>query len=324
MPFAIRIHKTGAPETMIWEEVAVPTPAKGEVLLRQTAVGVNYIDVYHRTGLYPVEVPFTPGLEGVGVVEAVGEGVSDLRPGMRVGYCTGPLGAYAAYRTIATEKVIVLPDAIDDQMAAAMMLKGMTAFYLLLRTYAVGNGTVILVHAAAGGVGLLLCQWGKALGATVIGTVSTEEKAAKAKANGCDHIIYYTKQDVAEEVIRITGGEKCHVVYDSVGKATFESSLDSLRPLGMMVSYGQSSGAIEPFDTSILARKGSLFLTRPTLFDYVKKREDYVAAAKELFDQVQKKAVRIHIGQKFALKDASDAHKALEGRATEGSTILIP
>lgn len=323
MPFAIRIHQTGGTNALNWEEVPKPTPGKGEVLLRQTAVGVNYIDIYHRTGLYPAEVPFTPGLEGVGVVEAVGEGVS-LKPGMRVAYCKGPLGAYSEYRTIPEERVITLPDDIDDKTAAAMMLKGMTAYYLLRKTYLVGKGTVILVHAAAGGVGLLLCQWGKALGATVIGTVSTEEKAAKAKAHGCDHVIFYTKQGVAEEVARITGGEKCHVVYDAVGKTTFEASLNSLRPLGMMVSYGQSSGALAPLDTSVLAKHGSLFLTRPTLFDYVQKREDYEIAAKELFEQVRKKTVRIHIGQEFALKDAAKAHQALESRATEGSTILIP
>ncbi|MFO1243411.1 MAG: quinone oxidoreductase [Rickettsiales bacterium] len=323
MPFAIRIHKTGGPEVMQWEEIPMPKPGPGEILLRQAAVGVNYIDVYHRTGFYPAELPFTPGLEGVGVVETVGEGVMAIKPGTRVAYCKGPLGAYAQYRTITEDKVLALPDNIDDKTAAAIMLKGLTAHYLLRRTYPVGKGTVILVHAAAGGVGLLLCQWGKALGATVLGTVSTPEKAAKAKANGCDYPILYTKENVAEKVSAYTKGEKCHVVYDSVGKTTFEASLDSLRPLGTFVSYGQSSGALAPVDTSVLAKKGSLFMTRPTLFDYVKQREDYEAAAKELFDRVLDKTLAIHIGQEFPLSKASDAHKALESRVTEGSTVLV-
>lgn len=323
MPFSIRIHQTGGPQVLAYEEVPMPTPAPGEVVIRQTAVGLNFIDVYHRSGLYPATVPFTPGLEGAGVVEAAGAGVS-LAKGTRVAYCKGPLGAYSDYRAIPAEDVITLPDAIDDQTAAALMLKGLTAQYLLRRTYSVKKGDIILVHAAAGGVGLLMCQWANYLGATVIGTVSSEAKAAKAKENGCHHTILSTKENIAERVLDLTGGAKCHVAYDSIGKDTFETSLDSLRPLGMLVSFGQSSGPVPPLDTSILAKKGSLFLTRPTLFDYDRARDDYESAAREVFSLVEKGILNIHIGQTFAMKDAAKAHEALQGRKTEGSTVLLP
>lgn len=323
MPFAIRIHQTGGPAVLAYEEIPMPRPAAGEVLVRQTAIGLNFIDVYHRSGLYPAPVPFTPGLEGAGIVEEVGTGVS-LKKGTRVAYCKGPLGAYSEYRVMPAEDLISLPDSIDDQIAAALMLKGLTVHYLLRRTYPVTKGDIILVHAAAGGVGLLMCQWASHLGATVIGAVSSDANAAKAKENGCHHTILSTKENIAERVVELTGGAKCHVAYDSIGKDTFEVSLDSLRPLGMMVSFGQSSGPIPPLDTSILAKKGSLFLTRPTLFDYVRARADYESAAKEVFSLVEKGILNIHIGQTFALKDAAKAHEALQGRKTEGSTILLP
>lgn len=323
MPFAIRIHQTGGPGVLAYEEVSMPKPGAGEMLIRQTAVGLNYIDIYHRSGLYPATVPFTPGLEGAGVVEEIGEGVS-LKTGKRVAYCKGPLGAYSEYRVIPADDVIALPDSINDQTAAALMLKGLTAHYLLRRTYPVKKGDIILIHAAAGGVGLLMCQWANYLGATVIGTVGSEEKAEKAKANGCHHTILSGHEDIAKRVLELTGGAKCHVVYDSIGKDTFQVSLDSLRPLGMMVSFGQSSGSMPLLDTSILAKKGSLFLTRPTLFDYICQREEYENAANDVFSLVEKQILKIHIGQRFALKDAALAHEALQGRKTEGSTVLLP
>lgn len=321
---AIRIHQPGGPEVMVWEEVDLAAPAAGQVLLRHTAVGLNYIDVYHRTGLYPAPLPFTPGLEGAGVVEAVGDGVTDLKIGDRVAYANPPLGAYAEVRLMPADRLVKLPDAIDDRTAAAMMLQGMTAQYLLRRTYRVQAGDTILIHAAAGGVGLLVCQWARHLGATVIGTVGSPEKAELAKAHGCDHPILYKSEDFVARVREITNGEGVPVVYDSVGKDTFLKSLDCLRPLGMMVSFGQSSGKVEPLDTGLLAAKGSLFLTRPSLMAYTAKRSDMVASAGELFDVVEKGVVKIEINQTYALKDAPQAHRDLEGRKTTGSTLLLP
>jgi len=291
------------------------------VRLRQEAVGLNYIDVYHRTGLYPQPLPFTPGVEGAGVVESVGEGVKTVKPGDRVAYA-GPIGGYAEQRLIDAERVVKLPDSISSEAAAAMMLQGMTAHMLLRRVYEVKAGDTILVHAAAGGVGLILCQWAKALGATVIGTVSKDEKAELARAHGCDHPVIYTRQDFVAEVERITGGAKLPVVYDSVGKDTFLRSLDCVRPRGLMVSYGNASGPPEPMAPGLLAQKGSLFLTRPTLFNYIAAREELEDAAAELFEVVSSGKVRIEIGQRYPLEDVAEAHRALEARRTSGSTVL--
>ncbi len=324
MTHAIRIHSVGGPEVLHWEEVTVPAPAQGEILLRQTAIGLNFIDVYHRTGLYPAPLPFTPGLEGAGLVEAVGDGVVGIEIGDRVAYASPPLGAYAEARVIPADRVVAIPDAITDRQAAAMMLQGMTAHYLLRRTYRVQPGDTILIHAAAGGVGLLVCQWAKHLGATVIGTVGSEDKAALARAHGCDHTILYKTENFVTRVREITNGAGVPVVYDSVGKDTFLSSLDCLRPLGMMVLFGQSSGMVDPLDTGLLAAKGSLFLTRPSLMAYTARREDLVVAAAELFDVVAKGAVKIEVNQTYALKDATQAHRDLEGRKTTGSTVLLP
>ena len=321
MPHAIRVHEAGAPEVLKWEEVDVGEPGPGQVRLRQEAAGLNFIDVYHRTGLYPQPLPFTPGVEGAGVVEAVGEGVADLKVGDRVAY-GGPVGGYAEARLAPADRLVKLPDTISSEQAAAMMLQGMTAEMLLKRVYPVKSGETILVHAAAGGVGLILCQWAKALGATVIGTVSSDEKAELARANGCDHPIIYTRQDFVAEVERITGGAKVAVVYDGVGKDTFMKSLDCLARRGMMASFGNASGPVEPFDALLLARKGSLFLTRPTLYDYTFDAADLQQSARSLFDVVGSGKVRIEIGQRFALADAAEAHRALEGRRTSGSTVL--
>jgi NADPH2:quinone reductase len=321
MPHAIRVHEAGAPEVLKWEEVDVGEPGPGQVRLRQEAAGLNFIDVYHRTGLYPQPLPFTPGVEGAGVVDAVGEGVADLKVGDRVAY-GGPVGGYAEARLVPADRLVKLPDTISSEQAAAMMLQGMTAEMLLKRVYPVKSGETILVHAAAGGVGLILCQWAKALGATVIGTVSSDEKAELARANGCDHPIIYTRQDFVAEVERITGGAKVAVVYDGVGKDTFMKSLDCLARRGMMASFGNASGPVEPFDALLLAQKGSLFLTRPTLYDYTLDPADLRRSAKALFDVVGSGKVRIEIGQRFALADAAEAHRALEGRRTSGSTVL--
>jgi NADPH2:quinone reductase len=321
MPHAIRVHEAGAPEVLKWEEVDVGEPGPGQVRLRQEAAGLNFIDVYHRTGLYPQPLPFTPGVEGAGVVEAVGEGVADLKVGDRVAY-GGPVGGYAEARLVPADRLVKLPDTISSEQAAAMMLQGMTAEMLLKRVYPVKSGETILVHAAAGGVGLILCQWAKALGATVIGTVSSDEKAELARANGCDHPIIYTRQDFVAEVERITEGAKVAVVYDGVGKDTFMKSLDCLARRGMMASFGNASGPVEPFDALLLARKGSLFLTRPTLYDYTFDAADLQQSARSLFDVVGSGKVRIEIGQRFALADAAEAHRALEGRRTSGSTVL--
>ena len=325
MAGAIRVHATGGAEALAYEEVEVGQPGPGEVRLRQTAIGLNYIDVYFRTGLYPAPgSPFTPGLEAAGVVEAVGEGVRDVNVGDRVAYASPPLGAYAAERLMPAAKVVPVPDGVSDEQAAAMMLKGMTAWYLLRRTFPVESGQTILFHAAAGGVGLIACQWAKALGAEVIGTVGSEAKAELARAHGCAHVIRYDQEDVVARVGEITSGKKVPVVYDGVGADTFEASLDCLAPLGMMVCFGQSSGAVPPFDLGVLNTKGSLFLTRPSLMAYTAAREDLLTAAKDLFGVVESGAVKIEINQRFPLADAKAAHEALEGRKTTGSTLLMP
>jgi NADPH2:quinone reductase len=325
MTKAIRIHQTGGPEVLRWEDVEVGNPGPGQVRIRHTAVGLNFIDVYHRTGLYPVPaLPSGIGLEAAGVVDAVGEGVSDIAVGQRVAYASGPVGSYAAARLMAADRLVALPDSISDQQAAAMMLQGLTVQYLLRRTYRVQPGDTILVHAAAGGVGLIACQWAKHLGAAVIGTVGTDEKAVLARANGCDHPIVYTRENFAERVKDITGGAGVAAVYDSVGKDTFEGSLDCLRPLGTMVSFGNASGAVPPFEPGILAAKGSLFFTRPTLMTYTAKPEDLQAMARELLEVVEAGVVRISVNQTYALKDAAQAHTDLEARKTTGSTVFIP
>jgi NADPH2:quinone reductase len=319
---AIRFHKTGGPEVLVWESVEIGKPGPGQVRLRQTAVGLNYVDTYFRGGVYPTTLPSGLGTEGAGIVEEVGPGVSDVKPGDRVAYAGGPLGAYAEARLVPADRLIVLPSSISDRQAAAMMLQGLTVQYLIRRTHRVQKGETILIHAAAGGIGLILCQWAKHLGATVIGTVSTDAKAELAKANGCHHPIVYTREDFVARVKDLTGGKLLPVVYDSVGKDTFMKSLDCIQPLGLMVSFGQSSGKVEPFDAGILAAKGSLYLTRPTLNTYAAKREDLIAAAKELFEVVGSGAVKITVNQTYALKDAAQAHRDLEGRKTTGSTVF--
>lgn len=323
MPHAIRIHQAGGPEVLKWESIEVGQPGPGEVRIKHTAVGLNYIDVYHRTGLYPMPVPFSPGLEAAGVIEAVGANVTDLKVGDRVAYGTGPIGAYCEARVMPAEKLVKLSASVTDQQGAAMMLQGLTAQYLLRRIYKVKQGDTILIHAAAGGVGLIVCQWAKHLGATVIGTVGSDEKAALAKANGCDHPIVYTREDFQQRVMEITDGKKLPVVYDSIGKDTFIKSLDCLQPLGLMVTFGNSSGPVAPFDPGILGGKGSLFVTRPTLAHYAGARKDLVPAAEELFDVVGKGAVKISINQTYALRDAAQAMRDLEARKTTGSTVLM-
>jgi NADPH2:quinone reductase len=321
---AIRIHETGGPDKFKWEEVEVGEPGKGEILLRQTAVGLNFIDVYHRTGLYKVPLPSGIGSEGAGVVEKVGPGVTDLKPGDRVAYASGPLGSYAEARLYPAERAIKLPDGISDRQAGAMMLQGMTVEYLVRRTYPVKAGQTVLLHAAAGGVGLIASQWLKHIGATVIGTAGGPEKMALAKAHGCDHVIDYHKEDVAKRVRELTGGKGVPVAYDSVGKDTFQATLDSLSPRGMFVSFGNSSGPVPAFEPIILSAKGSLYFTRPTLMAYVATREELVASAQALFDVVLKGAVKIEINQTYPLKEAAQAHRDLEARKTTGSTILLP
>lgn len=325
MAGAVRVHEVGGPEVLRFEQVEVGEPGPGQVRLRQTAVGLNFIDVYFRTGLYPApSLPFTPGLEGAGVVEATGEGVTEIEVGDRVAYAAPPIGAYAETRLMQADRLVRLPDGISDRQAAAMMLKGMTAQYLLRRTFPVKAGQTILFHAAAGGVGLIACQWAKHLGARVIGTVGSEAKAELARAHGCDVPIRYDREDVVSRVRELTDGKGVPVVYDSVGLSTYERSLDCLAPRGMLVTFGQSSGNIPSLDLGILSQKGSLYVTRPTLMTYTAAREDLLASAKELFDVVQSGAVRIEIKQTFALRDAADAHRALEGRQTTGSTVLLP
>ncbi|MAW86598.1 MAG: quinone oxidoreductase [Phyllobacteriaceae bacterium] len=322
---AVRVHETGGPDVLRYEDVETPTPASGEALVRHTAIGLNFIDTYFRTGLYPAPagLPFIPGNEGAGVVEAVGEGVTDLAVGDRVAYAAG-LGAYAEKRVIPADRLVKIPDGVSDEQAAGMMLKGMTAWYLLRRTHAVKPGETILFHAAAGGVGLIAGQWAKHLGANVIGTAGSPDKIELALAHGYDEVINYRDQDFVAEVARLTGGKKCEVVYDSVGKDTYPGSLDCLKPFGLFVSFGQSSGPIEGFNLAHLSQKGSLFATRPTLFTYVAAREDLVQAAGELFDLVSRGIVTININQRYALKDAAQAHRDLEGRRTTGTTVLVP
>jgi NADPH2:quinone reductase len=323
MPFAIRFHQTGGPEVLRWEEVTVGDPAPGEARVRHEAVGLNFIDTYHRGGLYPLPLPSGLGREGAGVVEAVGDGVTDIKPGDRVAYGSGPLGAYSEVRCMPADRLLKLPDSLSCRTGAAMMLQGLTAAYLLRHTFPVKRGDQILIHAAAGGVGLIACQWAKALGATVIGTVSTEAKAELARKNGCDHVILYSREDVAKRVREITG-EGVAVVFDGVGKDTFMGSLDSLRPRGTMVTFGNASGAVPPFDPLLLAQKGSLFVTRPILDHYAGKRSDLLALGAELFGVVASGQVKIEINQTYALSDAAQAHRDLEARKTTGSTILVP
>lgn len=322
MAHAIRFAKPGGPDVLEWQQVELGKPGQGQVRLRHTAVGLNYIDTYHRSGLYQLPMPSSLGSEAAGVVEEVGAGVAGLKPGDRVAYAGGPIGAYADERVMPAERLVPVPGGISDQQAAAMMLKGMTAWYLVRRTHQVKRGETILIHAAAGGVGLIVCQWAKHLGATVIGTVGDEEKAALAKRNGCDHPILYKHEDFVARVDQLTQGKKLPVVYDSVGKDTFYKSLDCLAPLGLMVSFGQSSGAIGPVDLGILAAKGSLFLTRPTLNTYTATREDLLTAARELFEVVQSGAVKIAVNQTYPLRDAARAHRDLQDRKTTGQTVL--
>jgi NADPH2:quinone reductase len=323
MNHAIRVHEHGGPDKLVWEEVPRPEPKPGEALVRHEAVGLNYIDVYFRTGLYKApSMPVTIGMEGAGVVEAVGQGVSDVKPGDRVAYA-GALGAYAEARSVPAEKLVKIPDGVDSQQAAAMMLQGMTAQFLIRRCHRVEKGETILVHAAAGGVGLILCQWAKHLGVTVVGVVSTPEKAELIKAHGAAHALL-TTEDLPARVKQITGGAMVPVVYDSVGRDTFATSLDCLQPRGLMVCFGNASGPVAIPDLGILAAKGSLYVTRPTLNTYTAKREDLEATAKDLFEVVKSGAVKIMVNQSYALKDAAAAHAALEARKTTGSTVLLP
>jgi len=325
MVAAVRVHKVGGPEVLTFEDIDVAAPGQGQLRVKQYACGVNFIDTYFRMGMYPspVGLPFVAGNEGAGEVVAVGPGVSEFKVGDRIGYVTG-LGCYAAERLMPADRAVKLPANITYEQAAAMMLKGMTAEYLVRRTFKVEKGMNVLMHAAAGGVGLILCQWANHLGANVIGTVGTKEKAALAKANGCHHTILYREEDFVSRVKEITGGKLCEVVYDGIGKTTFPASLDCLRPLGMFVSFGSASGQIDAFNINILQQKGSLFATRPTLNSYAAKREDLLAIANDLFAVVGSGAVKIPINQKYALRDATKAHRDLEGRATTGSSILVP
>lgn len=321
---AIRIHKTGGPEVLQLEDITLPAPGPGELRVRNHAIGLNFIDTYFRTGLYPApQMPFVPGNEAAGEVLAVGPNVTEFKPGDRVAY-VATLGSYAEERNVAVNSTVSLPEAVSYEAAASMMLKGMTAEYLLHRTYAVKPGDTILVHAAAGGTGLILCQWGKALGATVIGTAGSKDKAGLARAHGADHVILYREEDFVARVKEITGGKLCAVVYDGVGKDTFLPSLDCLRPFGVMASFGNASGAVEPFNLGLLGPKGSLYVTRPTLFTHLASRETMVEMAKNLFDAVASGKVVVPVNASFALADAANAHRTLEGRGTTGSTVLIP
>ncbi|MGI8524956.1 MAG: quinone oxidoreductase family protein [Pseudolabrys sp.] len=325
MVAAVRVHKVGGPEVLTVDDIEIPAPGQDQVKIRQHAIGVNFIDTYFRMGMYPspIGMPFVAGNEGAGEVTAIGPGVTDLKNGDRVAY-VAPLGGYAAERLLPADRAVKLPDNISYEQAAAMMLKGMTAQYLLNRTYKVGKGTICLIHAAAGGVGLIACQWANHLGATVIGTVGSKEKAELAKKNGAHHTILYRDEDFVARVKEITSGKLCDVVYDGIGKTTFPASLDCLRPMGYFVSFGSASGQIDAFNINLLQAKGSLFATRPTLNHYAAKREDLLNTANDLFKVVGSGAVKIPINQKYALKDAQKAHKDLEGRDTTGSTILIP
>ncbi len=323
MVAAVRVHKVGGPEALTYEEVQVGAPGAGQIRIKQHACGVNFIDTYFRSGLYPAPLPFIVGNEGAGEVVAVGEGVKEFKPGDRVAYVTAQ-GGYAAERLLAAERAVKLPASISYEQAAGMMLKGMTVQYLLRRTFKVEPGTTVLIHAAAGGIGLIACQWAAHLGAAVIGTVGSKDKGALAKSNGCHHVIFYRDEDFVARVKEITKGRLCDVVYDGVGKTTFPASLDCIRPLGLFASFGSASGPIEAFNINILAQKGSLFATRPTLNTYTAKREDLLNTANDLFAVVSSGAVTIPVNQKYPLKDAAKAHRDLESRATTGSSILIP
>ncbi|HVS77100.1 MAG TPA: quinone oxidoreductase [Steroidobacteraceae bacterium] len=324
MPIAIRFHEYGGPEVLRVEELEPGRPGAGEAQVRHTAIGLNYIDVYDRTGLYPGELPSGLGREAAGVISALGRGVRGFKVGDRVAYVHSKAGAYCEVRNVPADRLVKVPRGISDEEAAALMLKGLTAHYLLRRTYRVARGETILVHAAAGGVGLLLCQWAKALGARVIGVVGSDPKAELARRNGCRHVLILGRDALVAEVRKLTKGEGVAVVYDSVGKETFIDSLDCLRPLGMMVTYGNASGpppAVSPLE---LSKRGSLFLTRPILFNYIATRKALDAAARELFTAVRNRAVRVRIGQRYALTDAAQAHRDLESRLTTGSTVLVP
>ncbi len=325
MSKAVRIHAPGGAENLRYDDVEVGDPGPGEIRIRQTAIGLNYIDVYHRTGLYPLgDLPHAIGMEAAGVVDALGDGVGGLSEGDRIAYAAPPVGAYAEVRLMPADRVVVLPDAISDETGAAMMLQGMTVEYLIRRTYPVKAGETVLLHAAAGGIGLIACQWLKHLGATVIGTVGSPEKAELARAHGCDHPINYREESFVERVKEITGGRGVPVVYDSIGKDTWDDSLDCLQPLGLMVTFGNASGPVPPVNLGILGQKGSLYVTRPTLMTYTAKREDLEASAKALFDVVLSGAVKIEVHQTYPLAEAAQAHRDLEGRKTTGSTILLP
>jgi len=324
MTHAIRVHKYGGPEVLKFERIEVGDPGPGEVKIRQTAIGLNFIDIYQRSGLYPQpSFPFVPGMEGAGVVTVVGEGVRDLKVGRRVAYA-GSAGAYTQERLIAADRVVKIPSGVSDETAAAIMLKGMTAQYLLRRTYKVGRDTTLLFHAAAGGVGLIACQWAASLDATVIGTVGSAGKALIARAHGCDYVINTREEDFIAKVKEYTKGKGVDVVYDSIGKDTCPGSLDCLKPLGMWVSFGQSSGPVPEFKITLLSQKGSLFATRPSLHHYTETRKDLVATANDLFEVIAKGKVRIALNQTYALADAAKAHRDLEGRLTTGSTVLLP
>ena len=324
MPQAIRIHATGGPEVLLLEEVAVGPPGPGEARVRHTAIGLNYIDTYHRSGQYKLALPSGIGLEAAGVVEAVGAGVDYLKAGDRVAYCGGAPGAYSTERVMPADRLVPIPKGIDDVTAATLMLKGLTVQYLFRQTFKLSGGETILFHAAAGGVGLIACQWARALGVTMIGTVGSDDKAALAKANGCTHTIVYTREDFVARTRELTGGKGVPVVYDSIGKDTFPQSLDVLSPRGMFVSFGSASGAIAAFDIGLLAQKGSLFATRPTLFTYAATRPALLAMAQEMFELVLAGKIRSEARQRFALEDAAAAHRALESRATTGATVLLP
>ncbi|WP_165235503.1 quinone oxidoreductase family protein [Aquisphaera insulae] len=324
MPKAIRLTQTGGPEVLKWEDVEVGEPGEGQARIRHTAVGVNYIDTYQRSGLYPIPVPGGLGSEAAGVVEAVGPGVTVVKPGQRVVYAGGPPGSYSQARLIPASLLVPIPEGVTDPIAAAVMLKGMTSQYLIRRTYPVKAGETVLFHAAAGGVGLIACQWLKALGATVIGTVGSDEKAEVARAHGCEHVIVSTREDIARRVREITGGAGVPVVYDSVGKDTFLASLDCLKPLGLMVSFGNSSGKVTPFDIGILSQKGSLYLTRPTLATYTASRTDLEATARDVFDAIREGKVKVEIRHTYPLAEAARVHRDLEGRKTVGSIVMVP
>ena len=324
MTKAIVAVRTGGPEVLEWQDVEVGKPAGGEARLRQTAIGVNFIDIYERTGLYNTPTPFVPGREAVGIVEAVGPGVTEVKPGDRVAYCAAGPGAYAQERNIAAAKLVKVPRDISDRLAASVIFKGLTAWFLVRRTHKVGPKDTVLIHAAAGGVGLILMQWAKRLGATVIGTVGTEEKARLIESRGADHAIVYTKEDFVARVKEITGGKRCDVVYDSVGAATFPGSLDCLRPRGLFVSFGNASGPVPPFPPLLLSQKGSLFMTRPMLYVYIDDRRELMTGARELWGLVRSGAIKAEAGQTYALEDAAQAHRDLADRKTVGPTLLIP